>query len=208
VGVNTPERNQYYYEEATQANRRFVEGKTIWMVLDTQSIDQYGRLLAYVWVGSTFVNLELVRQGYASAYTEPPNVRYSQELLAAEQEAREAQRGLWVPAGIAVEIRTIYYDAPGPDPQNPNGEWIELVNAGSTTVDLSGFTLKDEANHIYTFPAVSLRPGRALKVYSGRGTDGPASLFWGLSGDSIWSNNGDTAFLRDPEGHLVDSYRY
>jgi micrococcal nuclease len=208
IGINTPEQGQPFYEEAKEANRRLAEGKEAWLAIDTQPTDKYGRILAYVWVDDQFVNLELVRQGYANAYTAPPNVRYSEALLAAEQEAREAEIGLWALADLPVQIQKIYYDAPGPDAENPNGEWVEIVNDGSEGVDLSGFTLKDEANHIYTFSNVTLLPGRTLKVYSGQGTDSDDILYWGFSNDAVWNNDGDTAYLRDAEGRLVDRYGY
>jgi micrococcal nuclease len=208
VGINTPEQAQPYYDQATEANRHLVDGRTAWMALDAQTTDRFGRILAYLWVDEQFVNLELVRQGYANAYTEPPNVRYSEQLLAAEQEARDAKVGLWAPSSSSVRITEIHADAPGPDQENPNGEWLALLNDGSEAVDLAGFTLKDGANHIYTFPAVSLSPGRRLQVHSGQGQDDGATLYWGLSDDSVWNNGGDTAYLRDPEGRLVDSYSY
>lgn len=208
TGINTPERGQPFYEEARAANQRLVQGGAVGMELDVQPLDRFGRTLAYLWVGDQFVNLELVRMGYANAFAEPPNLRHSEEILAAEQEAREAQIGLWQSAGIPVKISKIHYDAPGPDPENPNGEWLELVNGGSAPVDLTGFTLKDEANHIYTFPEMLLQPGQGLRLYSGQGHNRHDTLYWGLQGDSVWSNTGDTAYLRDPEGRLVNSSTY
>ncbi len=208
IGINTPERGQPLYEEATEANRRLVEGREAWLVPGVQPLDRYGRTLAYLWVDETFVNLELVRQGYANVYTAPPNVRYSEELLAAERDAREAEVGLWAPADVSLRIVRIVYDAPGPDEDNPNGEWVEIVNEGNRDVDLTGFTLKDEANHIYTFPAVTLRAGATIQVHSGRGTDSETHLYWGLVGESVWNNGGDTAYLRDAQGRLVDRYGY
>jgi micrococcal nuclease len=208
LGINTPERGQHLFEEATSANQRLTEGQIAWIVLDTQPTDQYGRILAYVWVGDLFVNQELVGLGYANAYTKPPNVRFSEEILAAEQEARKAGLGLWAMADIPVTISEIHYDAPGPDHENPNGEWIVFENEGSDAIDLSGFSLKDAANHIYTFPSTSLEPGAELKLHSGQGPDTNGTLFWGLSGDAVWSNSGDSAYLRDPQGRLVDHYTY
>lgn len=208
IGLNTPEQGQPFYQEATEANRRLVEGKEAWLALDVQTRDQYGRTLAYLWVGEQFVNLELLRQGYANAYTAPPNVRYSDLFLAAEAEARKAGIGLWAPADVPLRIVKIYYDAPGADADNPNGEWIEIINDGSDVVDLTGFTLKDEGNHLYTFPAVRLAAGQVLQLHSGRGTDSDHILFWGLVGDAVWDNEGDTAYLRDSHGRLIDRYRY
>ena len=59
--------------------------------------DRYGRLLAYVWLGDTMVNAELVRRGYAQVMTVPPNVRYQDLFLKLQREARDAGRGLWRP---------------------------------------------------------------------------------------------------------------
>jgi micrococcal nuclease len=208
IGVNTPERGQPFYDEATAANRRLVEGQTVWLALDVQPADQYGRTLGYLWVGDQFVNLELVRQGYATAYTAPPNVLYSEAIVAAERQARKAEAGPWAPSDLPLRIQKIYYDAPGPDAENPNGEWVEIMNEGSSAVDLAGCSLKDEGTHIYAFSTVELPAEKVLKLYSGQGTDSSTVLFWGLSDDAVWNNEGDTAFLRDPEGRLIDIYGY
>lgn len=208
LGINTPELDQPLYEEASEANRRLVEGRDVWIALDVQPRDQYGRILAYVWTADHFVNLELVRQGYATAYTEPPNVRYTDMILEAQREAREAGLGLWQSADLPLRIEEVQYDAPGPDHENPNGEWVAIANEGNEPLDLAGFALRDEASHIYIFPALTLRPGQTVTVYSGQGQDDARSLFWGLSGDAVWNNDGDTAYLRDPTGLLVDVFGY
>lgn len=208
IGLNTPERDRPFYEEAKEANRKLVEGREVRLELDAVEIDQYGRTLAYVFVGDTFVNLELLRQGYANAYTVPPNVKYEGLFREAEREAREAGRGLWATQEMGLKIAYIQADAPGNDNDNPNGEWVEIVNQGSEAVNLEGYTLKDAANHIYTFPAFTLQPGATVRLYSGQGQNDANSLYWGLVGESVWNNGGDSAFLRDKEGNLVDSYTY
>jgi micrococcal nuclease len=101
IGVDTPETKlpsrgvEPYGPEATKANRQLVEGQTVRLEFDVQQRDKYGRLLAYVYVGDTMVNAELVRQGYAQVATFPPNVKYQERFLALQREAREARRGLW-----------------------------------------------------------------------------------------------------------------
>ena len=101
IGIDTPETVApdrpvgCYGPEASAANKALVEGKTVTLEKDVSDMDQYGRLLRYVYVGSTFVNAELVRQGYAHAYTYPPDVKYTPYLLGLQQEARDAHRGLW-----------------------------------------------------------------------------------------------------------------
>jgi len=101
LGVDTPETVhpekpvETMGEEAAAFNRALVEAGPLRLELDVQERDQYSRLLAYVWAGDVFVNLELVREGYAYVYTIPPNVRYAKEFVQAQREARKERRGLW-----------------------------------------------------------------------------------------------------------------
>ncbi len=208
IGINTPERGQPYYEDAVRVNRQLVDGKTVRLEFDLDTFDQYGRSLAYVWVDETMVNREIIRLGFANAFTVPPNVRYETLFRAAEQEARQAGRGLWAGSPVRLKIVQIQADAPGNDNGNPNGEWIEVKNEDNQTVSLQGYTLKDEANHIYTFGRFSLRPGASFRLYSGRGQDSPSELYWGYAGESVWNNDHDSAFLRDTGGALVDTFSY
>jgi micrococcal nuclease len=101
IGVNTPEVHHPTKgvepggREATAVNRDLVAGKRVRLDLDVQERDRYGRLLAYVWVGETMVNAELLRLGYAQVMTVPPNVRHQDLFLKLQRDAREAGRGLW-----------------------------------------------------------------------------------------------------------------
>ena len=66
LGMNTPESGRPYFSEATNENKKLVEGKEVKLELDVQTKDRYGRTLAYVCVEDTMVNLELVRRGFAN----------------------------------------------------------------------------------------------------------------------------------------------
>ena len=105
IGVNTPEVHHPTKGEepggraAHAVNRRLVEGKRVRLELDVQSRDRYGRLLAYVWVGETMTNAELVRLGYAQVMTVPPNVRHQALFLKLQRDARQAGRGLYLNGG-------------------------------------------------------------------------------------------------------------
>ncbi len=101
IGMNTPELHhpvkgvEPLAREATEANRKLVEGQTVRLELDVQERDRYGRLLAYVYFGDMMVNAELVAQGYAQVMTIPPNVRHQELFLKLQREARLLQLGLW-----------------------------------------------------------------------------------------------------------------
>ncbi|MCP4535887.1 MAG: nuclease [Chloroflexi bacterium] len=204
IGVNTPETGQPYAANAKSLNEALVTGQEVWLEIDTQESDVHGRLLAYIWIGDVFVNLELVRQGYANAYTVPPNVRHTDAFALAEQAARDAALGMWTLADAPVRITTLQYDGPGSDRIAPNGEWVELTNVGNTPVDMSGYTLQDTGLHRYTFGPVVLSPGATVRVYSGRGTDTTTELYWGLANEEIWYSTGNTAYLRDATGTFID----
>jgi len=62
---------------------------------DVQLYDDYGRLLAYIWKGDILINEVMVREGYASVYTFPPNVKYVERLIKAQKEAQLKRKGIW-----------------------------------------------------------------------------------------------------------------
>lgn len=97
IGIDTPERGDVYFYQSSEANRRLVEGKKVTLVKDVSEVDRYDRLLRYVFVGEIFVNYELIRQGYAYAYTYPPDVACADVFVAAQRAAREFERGFWKP---------------------------------------------------------------------------------------------------------------
>lgn len=112
IGIDTPETVdprkpvQCFGVEAFNKNKELVEGKRIRLEKDISEIDTYGRLLRYVYVDDIFVNDYLVRQGYAYAYTYPPDVKYSEQFVQAQTEARENNRGLWKACPVSTTIPT------------------------------------------------------------------------------------------------------
>lgn len=101
IGVDTPETKhpqkpvQRFGKEAYLFTRRMVEGKEVRLEYDWQRKDKYGRLLAYVYLlDGTFLNVEIIKQGYGFAYTKYP-FKYLEEFRRYERGARENKRGLW-----------------------------------------------------------------------------------------------------------------
>ena len=101
IGVNTPEvpwyggREECYGVRAGVYARRRLSGRSVRLAFDVNLRDRYGRLLAYVYVGSELFNLTLVRLGYAKADPVPPDIRLASTFERAESDARAAGRGLW-----------------------------------------------------------------------------------------------------------------
>jgi hypothetical protein len=95
IGVNTPERGEPCYREATDANAALVDGQTVRLAPDRSDTDRNGRLLRYVYAGETFVNAQLVRDGYAEARRYPPDTAQAELLEQLEAEARAANRNCY-----------------------------------------------------------------------------------------------------------------
>lgn len=71
-------------------------GDVVRVEFDVQARDKYGRLLSYIYLpNGKMLNEEIVKAGYATIMTYPPNVKYQERFLKAYQEAREGKRGLW-----------------------------------------------------------------------------------------------------------------
>ena len=94
IGIDTPEKGEYFFEEATAKNAGLVLGKEVRLEKDVSETDKYGRLLRYVYVGDLFVNAELVRLGYAREAYYPPDTKYCDEFLRLEKYAVASDLGI------------------------------------------------------------------------------------------------------------------
>lgn len=95
IGINSPEKGEPFSREATEANKLLVLGKKVRFEFDVQRKDRFGRTLAYVFAEDTFVNLEMVKSGWAVLQTIPPNVKYQDEIVEGQKEARDNCLGMW-----------------------------------------------------------------------------------------------------------------
>jgi micrococcal nuclease len=96
IGMDTPEATgDCYSQEATARNETLVLGRVVELEKDVSETDQYDRLLRYVYVDGVMVNEVLLAEGYAQVTTYPPDVKYVDRFLAAQQQAIAAGAGLW-----------------------------------------------------------------------------------------------------------------
>jgi endonuclease YncB( thermonuclease family) len=118
IGVQPP--NTYSLKEAATAkNKEWVEGQSVVLIRDISSVDEQGRLLRYVLVGSlegTFINYELVRQGYTQTVRIAPDLACAETLGQAQMQAAQDEVGIWSPELMA---------SPTPRPTHAPG-WMSL----------------------------------------------------------------------------------
>lgn len=106
LGVDTPETVdprksvECFGKEAKNKNKELVEGKRVILEKDITDMDKYGRLLRYIYLPladgtKLFVNDYLIREGFAKVLTIPPDVKFSEQFLEAQRQARERSLGFW-----------------------------------------------------------------------------------------------------------------
>lgn len=101
IGVDTPESVkpdspvECFGKEASDRNKQLVEGRKVRLVPDREAEDRFGRSLAFVYVGDTFVNARLISDGYARTIEIEPNTSKAEYFADLERVAIRTRKGLW-----------------------------------------------------------------------------------------------------------------
>ncbi len=108
IGIDTPELHhpkkeiECFATAAAEFNKNLVEGKIVYLEKDVSETDRYKRLLRYVYIvdesspsSKIFVNQKMVEEGYASAATFPPDVKYAELFNTLQEAARKNNKGMW-----------------------------------------------------------------------------------------------------------------
>jgi len=207
-GINAPEADECHHRDARQRLVALVDGQTV--EVDQRGIDQFGRVLAYLWIDATEVNRELVESGLAIATTPNDDNVDGAHLIDAEQAAFDAGLGLWSPSAcggsgglpsIVVDVDGSQFDAPGPDESALEAEWV--IFRSETSVDLSGWTLRDESSlhRCRLGEDHRVTPQLPLQI-------GSNDSCWDPGGSPVWNNAGDLVLLLDTYGRVVARARY
>jgi len=176
----------------------------------------------------------LVATGHARVYDS--TFQRSERYYAAEADAQAARRGLWrcrdpsatvttagdggsdtgargdtdgpvATSDSGLTVERVHADAAGNDHENRDDEYVVFGNDGDGSLALGGWTVADEADHTYTFPAgFALGAGETVTLRTGSGTDTADTLYWG-SDSAIWNNGGDTVVVTR-DGETVLRYAY
>jgi micrococcal nuclease len=105
LGIDAPELERegrpadFLAHKAKRVLTDLAQGKRVRLEYGQLRYDRYGRTLAFLILpDGTNLSRELVRRGLAHVYTVPPNMLLRGDLLAAQREAMEARRGVWLKA--------------------------------------------------------------------------------------------------------------
>jgi len=95
LGIDTHEKGEDYYDEA----KEFLEGRILMKEVEleksVENKDGYNRLLRYVWLNGSLINIELIEEGLAKAYFYNDEEQYKEIIAEAEKKAIDKKTGLW-----------------------------------------------------------------------------------------------------------------
>ena len=104
IGIDTPETKkpntpvQCYGPEATSfAKSLLAQDTPLHLERDVVARDDFGRMLAYVYLAGdgTFINMKIIRNGFARPLTIQPNAAHADEFVEAARLAQADNIGLW-----------------------------------------------------------------------------------------------------------------
>ena len=161
-GINTPEKQMPFYQEATDYLTTLTQNKSI--KIETYGTDKYGRTLAHIFLNDKNINEQILKQGLGTLYYYEPDKHYK-KLKQAEELARQNQWGLWQksPDSNCIEITKFQTDEP---------ESLTLKNNCNKILNI---TFKDDANHIYN---TIIQPYDSYTKTT--------SHIWNTEGDSVY----------------------
>mgnify|MGYP001576587046 CR=1 FL=1 len=160
--------------------------------------DKYNRNLAKIYsLDNSYINLELVKQGFASTFLVSENEL--KNFKQAEENAISQGKGIWK--------HSEYYNCLASTIEKEE-EYI-ILTALCDTLDLELWKLKDESRKIFTFPNIKLNKDEKLILYSREGVNNVFELYWNQK-TNVWNNNRDTIYVFDSNGFIVhfNSYGY
>lgn len=104
-----------------------------------------------------------------------------------------------------IVIVSIFYD--GVNGTAEPDEYVQIQNQDTKAIQVQNWTLRDVANHVFTFPNYVMQPGQSCRIYTNVYDQSTCGFTYG-SGAAIWNNGGDTAYLRDSTGALISQRTY
>ncbi|MDD5191616.1 MAG: thermonuclease family protein [Candidatus Nanoarchaeia archaeon] len=183
LGINTPEKKMPYYDEAKDFLKQ-IENKSVEILRDKEDVDKYDRKLRYVFYENRLLNSEILQEGLATSFM-LEGLRYEDKFWVAESYAKDNEIKLWEKSNDectnCIELLELNY----------TDEFFIIKNSCDFDCSLEGWSVKDDANHIFRLDILDSSESKGYK-----------------SKTNIWNDDGDRFFMRDETGKLVVFYEY
>jgi micrococcal nuclease len=219
LGINTPEKNEEYYQEAKEFLNETLFNKTVKIEYGREKYDKYKRELAFIFFDNKNINLEVVKRGFANVYILNEK-RYEKELRNAWQECIKENKNLCEKSNDicadCIELKDL----------DLKSQTAVFYNKCDFSCNLTGWTIKDEGRKKFFFPYFILEKNKEIKIIVGNKTISDKNenkdnektekkndenkgneednyiLYWNNE-SYVWTSTGDTLFLRDLKNNLV-----
>ncbi len=193
LGINTPEKGEKYYGEAKELLENLVLNKTVILKFGKEREDRYGRSLAYLYYKNENINLKIVEEGYANIYfPSGKDMNYNKFYLA----WRECNKNLCEKSedicANCISLIDLDYKK----------ELIIFENICDYDCNLTNWEIKDEGRKKFVFSEFVLGKNKHVNILTGKGSNSENTLFW-KNQNYVWTDSGDSLFLRDDRGKLV-----
>ncbi|HOW37267.1 MAG TPA: thermonuclease family protein [Candidatus Pacearchaeota archaeon] len=201
LGINTPEKGEAYYNEAKELLENLTLNKTVRVEFGKKKYDLYDRTLAYIFVENTpeqdvFVNVKIVEQGFANLYFPESQKLHYAEFAEAWESCLEKNQNLCekslAKCAPCIELKQLNY----------NSQKVVFENICNFSCDLNDWKIKDEGRKNFIFDDFFLNSNSEVSIIVGNKTDTKDILYWKKE-TYVWTESGDSLFLRDSAGKLV-----
>ncbi len=196
LGINCPETGEKYSKDAKEFLENEILNKKVRLEFGLDRFDKYKRLLAYVYLGSENVNLELIKKGLANFYFPSGKDKYYNNFKSAWEDCAKEKINLCEKStdkcANCIKLKNFDYE----------NEIVIFHNACGFDCDLTSWNIKDEGRKNFFFPDFILKSNNDITIKVREGNDTKKEFFW--KGENyVWTETGDTLFLRDKDGGLV-----
>ncbi len=188
IGINAPEISHNGLEsqvggiEAKKYLEYLLVNQTVNVVYGAERNDHFGRSLAYlIRADGMNVNIEMLKEGYATLSLHPPNLQYAANLQFAQNEAELHQQGIWsMPAYHAKSVSHVYSAN-----VNAWGRYTaKIVQISRVKQGVKLWLMKDvyiwvHQDAVANFPPIASYLGKVVEVRGWVRKRGP---FWSING--------------------------
>ena len=200
LGINTTERGEEYYKNAKEYLEKLILNKTIDIEKGREDEDLYGRLLRYIHYNNLNVNLNMIEQGFANPYFPTNKDRYySQFFYAWKNCVNQNKKETLCELSINICNKCIQIES-----IDVGNQKVVLENKCNFICDINSWKIKDEGRKQFIFPNLSLNPNSEINLIVSKTKleNNVNNIYW-IRKDYVWTETGDTLFLRDNEGKIV-----
>jgi len=196
LGINTPEKGERGYQEAKDFLNKTLLNKTVTLEFGKDKKDRYNRTLAYIFLESNNINLEIVKRGFANPYFPSGKDEYYSLFYSAWEECvKEGDyycKNSEEKCAKCIGVKSIdTYD-----------QEVVFSNVCDFVCNIESWSVKDEGRKVFVFNKTEVISNSELKLIVGNKTSSENVVYWKRA-DYVWTSTGDALFLRDSKGDLV-----